>query len=116
VSVNLQLAVNEAAARPGDWVRGRVTATSGGSSRSLEVSLHYREKTDDYSATGRTETVPPLHTGDLTTGQTFDYAIQLPVDALPNFETFNGSLSWVVEARSDQLGRDAVATRPLAVG
>ena len=34
---------------PGDTVRGTVTVTKGGKSRSLEVFLLYREHTDDYN-------------------------------------------------------------------
>lgn len=115
MSVELELSVTDSAVRAGDWVRGRVTVRSGGSSRALTVSLQYRERTSDYGATGRTESVPPLQTGDLTSGQSFDFAIQLPIDALPNYSTVNGSLTWVVEARSDQLGKDAVATSALTV-
>ena len=101
--------------RPGDWVRGQVAVLAGGGSRSLSVSVHFRERTRDYSATAATYGGAPLHEGDLTPGASYDFAVQLPPDALPSFSTANGDLFWEVEARSDELGPDTAVTQRIEV-
>ncbi|MBA2360395.1 MAG: hypothetical protein H0V79_05570 [Actinobacteria bacterium] len=92
---------------PGEVVRGTVVVVEGGSSRTLEVSLNYREQTgDDYEDTPVTRSGGPIHTGDLTTGASYQFEIPLPGDALPNFKSKHGELWWEVDARSDERGRD----------
>jgi hypothetical protein len=100
---------------PGDWVRGRVAVTEGGRSRALKVALHFRERTADYAAVARSEAIEPVHYGELATGQSFDFAIQLPADALPNYRSANGALYWEVELKSDEPGFDTVLTRQIEV-
>jgi hypothetical protein len=100
---------------PGDWVRGRVTVLGGGKSRALTVTLRYRERTDDYSSTAATYEIAPLHVGDLVARARFDYAVQLPADALPGYSSANGELYWEVEARSDELGPDTVTQQRIEV-
>jgi hypothetical protein len=102
--------------RPGEWVRGRVTVLEGGRSRSLSVSLRYRERTRDYSATGRTEGGAEVHSGDLTAGASLPFAIALPADAMPGYTSFNGELYWEVEAKSDEPGPDTVVQHRIEVG
>jgi hypothetical protein len=101
--------------RPGDWVRGRVTVLGGGRSRALKVSLHFRERTEDYSTIGRTEGGAPVHWGELVAGQSFDFAIQLPTDALPSCASANGALYWEVEVKSDEAGFDTTLERRIEV-
>jgi hypothetical protein len=47
--------------------------------------------------------------------ESFNYAVQLPADALPCHSSANGELYWEVEARSDELGPDTVAQQRLEV-
>lgn len=101
--------------RPGDWVRGRVGVLGGGTSRALKVALHFRERTADYSATARTEGAEPIHYGPLAAGESFDFAIQLPPDALPNYESANGALYWELEVKSDEPGFDTRLERRIDV-
>ena len=101
--------------RPGDWVRGRVSVLQGGGSRSLSVSVHFRERTRDYSATGASYGGTPVHEGDLTQGGSFNYAIQLPPDALPSFSSANGELFYEVEAKSDERGPDTRESKRIEV-
>jgi hypothetical protein len=108
MSPALDLSLDARQYRPGDWVRGKVTVTEGGGSRALKVSLHFRERTVDYAAIARTEGGAPVHSGELAAGQSFDFAIQLPSDVLPNYSSSNGALYWEVEAKSDEPGFDTV--------
>jgi hypothetical protein len=101
--------------RPGDWVRGRVSVLGGGGSRSLSVSVHFRERTSDYSSTAATYGGAPLNEGDLTAGAAFDFAVQLPPDALPSVSSANGELFYEVEAKSDEFGLDTKVAQRIEV-
>jgi hypothetical protein len=48
-----------------------------------------------------------LHEGDLTTGTSFEFALTLPPEALPNYKSEHGELYWEVDAKSNEVGRDA---------
>ena len=115
----LRLEIEQPAAggsfRPGEWVRGRVSVLQGGGSRSLSVSVHFRERTRDYSATGASYGGTPVHEGDLAEGASFNYAIQLPPDALPSFSSANGELFYEVEAKSDERGPDTRESKRIEV-
>jgi hypothetical protein len=115
VSLALELTLDDTQLRPGDWVRGKVTAIEGGKSRALKLSVHFRERTADYSATVRTEGGAPIHYGDIAAGESFDFAIQLPADALPSYASANGELYWEVEAKSDESGFDTVLGHRIVV-
>ena len=117
MSPALQLDLEQPAGsfRPGDWVRGRVAVLGGGGSRSLSVAVHFRERTRDYSATAATYGGAPLHEGDLTAGGSFDFAVQLPSDALPSLSSANGELFWEVEVKSDELGPDTTVGQRIEV-
>lgn len=91
---------------PGDAVRGTVIILEGGSSRDLEVLLHYTEETDDYSATAVSVTSGILHAGDLPVGASFGFEVSLPADALPNYRSEHGELYWLLDVKSDERGRD----------
>ena len=56
---------------------GSVLVTEGGGSRALEVALAFHEKSPDYeeTAVSRSQT---LHTGDVQTGQSLAFALELP--------------------------------------
>lgn len=114
MSPALDLTLDEPAGgsfRPSGWVRGRVSVLESERSRSLKVSVHFRERTSDYSATAVSCGGEPVHVGDLVAGTSFEFAIQLPPDALPGYRSDHGELYWEVEARSDKPGRDTVVER-----
>lgn len=104
----LEIQLDTPEVTPGAWVRGRVRALEDLRSRRLLVKAHYWERTGDKSAIGRTVDGPVLHEGDLVGGAVYEFAIQVPPDALPGYRSENGRLSWEVEARSDERGLDSV--------
>jgi hypothetical protein len=99
----------EGSFKPGDWVRGRVNVLEGGKSRELHVEVRFRERTSDYSATPATYGQTELHQGELTAGASFPFAIQLPPDCFPSFQSSNAMLFYEVHARSDERGLDTHA-------
>jgi hypothetical protein len=118
VSPTLRLEVEEPADggfRPGDWVRGRVSVLEGGGSRSLSVYVHFRERSRDYSATPASYGGAPVHQGELPPGASFDFAVQLPPDALPSHSSANGELFYEVEAKSDERGLDTRESQRIEV-
>ena len=50
-----------------------------------------------------------------TAGQSHEFAIQIPADALPTFSSAHGELYWEVEARSDEFGIDTKESRVIDV-
>jgi hypothetical protein len=115
LEITLEAPGGEPQYHPGDWVRGRTTVLGGGKSRALKIALHFRERTADYAATARTEGGAPVHYGELAAGQSFDFAIQLPPEALPNQRSANGALYWEIEVKSDEPGFDTVVERRIDV-
>jgi hypothetical protein len=99
----------------GDTVSGTVRVVEGGRSRSLEVTLNYNEKTEDYGAVATSVSSGPLNTGELTTGMSFGFALALPPDGFPNYRSEHGELFWEVEARSDEPGLDTRERRRIEV-
>jgi hypothetical protein len=113
--IDLVLDTDRLVFRPGEWVRGHVAIIEGGKSRDLNVTVRYRERSPDYSATVAEHTSGSLHTGELTAGQSYDFAAQIPADALPTLSSAHGELYWEVEARSDEFGIDTKASRVIDV-
>lgn len=113
--IDLALETDPPLFHPGEWVRGHVAILEGGKSRDLCVTVRYREKSPDYSATVVETSSGALHTGELTAGETFEFAIQLPADALPTYSSAHGALYWEVEARSDEFGIDTKAAQRIDV-
>lgn len=115
VKLSLELDALDAPDAP---VCGTVLVVEGGSSRSLDIRLLYRE----YRGTAKrptgagVEVREQLHTGDLRTGETHAFCLALPPDAYPDTScAVTGTrMRWEVEARSDQPGRDASVTVALA--
>ncbi len=87
----------------------------GGKSRDLSVRLRYREKSPDYDATVVEHSSGALCTGDLTAGRTYDFAVQIPADALPSYSSLHGDLYWEVEARSNEFGVDTTTAQRIDV-
>jgi hypothetical protein len=100
---------------PGDVVRGTILVRAGGPSRSLSVLLEYHERTREADAIAHQLSTGPIHTGDLTTGQTLTFELALPQNAFPNCESPNGALSWEVDIWSDGRGMDTHERRLLHV-
>lgn len=97
----------------GPVVRGGVRVLEGGSSRSLTVSLQYREQSPDYTHTAVDVPGGVLHTGDLQDGMWFEFAIQMPADALPGQRFRHGETYWQVDVKSDEAGLDTHAVARL---
>lgn len=88
----------------------------GGTSRLLEVTLEFREKTEEeYEATARSLPAGQLHGGDLAAGTSYPFEIALPDDALPSFRSEHGELYWELDVRSDERGRDTHERRRVEV-
>jgi hypothetical protein len=102
-----QLRVERQGYTAGDTVTGSVEVLDGGRSRLLEVSLDYNEKTKDCLDLGTRAGSKRLHEGEVTTGMSFPFALTLPTDALPNYQSAHGELYWEVHFRADQLGHEA---------
>lgn len=99
---------------PGERVTGTILVTAGGGSRALEVTLAFHEKSPDYeeSPFSRYEA---LHTGDVQTGQTLAFALELPADALPGYRSEHGELYWEIDVKSDEMGPDTHLRRRIEV-
>jgi hypothetical protein len=115
VSPRLDLVLPSVVFQPGEWVRGHVAILEGGKSRDLKVIVRFREKTPDYSATVSELPSSDLHTGELTAGASYDFAVQIPAGALPTYSSPHGDLYWEVEARSDEFGIDTKESRVIDV-
>ena len=118
MSPALNLELDEPAAgsfRPGDWVRGRVNVVEGGNSRALTVVVRFLESTADYKATGATYGEAGLHQGELSAGASFTFAIQLPPDCFPSYQSAHGELYYEVQAKSDERGPDTHVERRIGV-
>jgi hypothetical protein len=94
---------------PGERVAGTVLVTEGGGSRTLDVTLGFHEKSPDYEEIPVSQT-QALHTGDLQTGQSLAFALDLPEDALPGHRSEHGELYWELRAPAHR-GRRANRAR-----
>jgi hypothetical protein len=115
MSPQFELQVDREQYSPGETISGTLLVHEGGGSRSLEVLLTYKEKTQDYSAVVSSVSSGPLHTGDLTPGMSFGFALPLPPDALPNLKSEHGELCWQLDAKSDEHGLDTHELRRIEV-
>lgn len=99
---------------PGERVAGSVLVTEGGGSRTLEVVLAFHEKSPDYEETPVSRS-QPLHTGDVQTGQSLAFSLELPADALPGYRSEHGELYWEIDVKSDEMGPDTHLRRRIEV-
>lgn len=106
MSLRLELTLDHDVCAPGDTIHGQIAVMEGGSSKSLEAFLEYREDTDDYSGVATGIPTGILHEGDLVAGTEFHFELSLPADAYPNFSSQHCRLYWQVHVRSDRRGRD----------
>ena len=107
--MKLEVQLHDEPRGQGLWVRGNVRVLEGGRSRSLSVSLQYRERSPAFTHTAIDVAGPVLHTGDLQAGASFEFAIQMPGDALPGQTLAHGETFWQVDAKSDEAGLDTHA-------
>ena len=115
MSPRLALEVDRLDHAAGGEVAGTVVVTEGGRSRRLEVFLLFRERTSDFEHDALRIGSGPLAEGPLEAGRAYRFALGVPTDALPSFASDHGELFWEVDARSDQLGRDAHARQRITV-
>lgn len=98
----------------GEEVSGRVLVLEGGRSRSLSLTLSFRERSPSYLETAFSEG-GVLHEGDLATGQALEFGFTLANDAQPSVRGNHGELFWELEAVSDEPGLDTRASRVVEV-
>ena len=108
----LELDAEQVAA--GEAVTGRVLVLEGGRSRSVTLTVSFRERSPAYLETPSSNSAV-IHEGDLATGQAVEFRLALPADALPNVKGRHGELFWEVEAVSDEPGLDTRVSRRLEV-
>jgi len=114
VSPTFELQLERESYAPGERVTGSVLVTEGGGSRTLGVALEFHEKSPDY------EEVPvsvsqALQAGDVQTGQSLGFALELPADALPGHRSEHGELYWEIDVKSDEMGPDTHVRRRVEV-
>jgi hypothetical protein len=112
VKLAIELEAERVAA--GEEVTGRVLVLEGGRSRSLALTLSFRERSPSYLETPFTEG-GTLHEGDLATGQALEFGFTLPNDAPPSVKGKHGELYWELEAVSDEPGMDTRTSRVVEV-
>ena len=98
----------------GERVSGRVLVLEGGRSRSLTLTLSFRERSPSYLETAFSEG-GVVHEGDLATGQALEFGFVLADDAPPGVKGEHGELFWELEAVSDEPGLDARVSRVLEI-
>jgi hypothetical protein len=111
VSPTLELQLDRERYEPGGTVRGTILVLEGGSSRSLEALLEYKEETEDYLEVASSIRSGLFHESDLATGTSFEFELALPPEALPSYRSEHGELYWEVDAKSNEIGRDTHARR-----
>ena len=114
MSLRLELELERDSFRPGESVAGAVLVAEGGGSRALEAALVLHEKSPDYDEAPVTVS-RELHTGDVQTGQSFDFSLQLPDTAVPGYRSEHGELYWELDVKSDEAGFDTHVRRRIEV-
>lgn len=112
--MKLGLEVDAEQVSPGDEVSGRVLVHEGGRSRSLTLTLSFRERSPSYVETAWSDGAV-IHEGDLSSGQAAEFRFALNHDAPPSVKGKHGELFWELEAVSDEPGLDTRVSRILEV-
>lgn len=115
MSPRFEVELDQESYLPGETVNGSVLVTEGGGSRGLEAVLEYKEEVDDYLEVATSISSGALHSGDLTTGSSFEFELPLPGNALPNYRSEHGELYWELDVRSDESGIDTHERRRIEV-
>jgi len=114
VSPAFELQLERESFAPGERVAGSVLVTEGGGSRALEVVLAFHEKSPHYEETAVSQS-ETLHTGDIQTGETLAFALELPGTAFPAYRSEHGELYWEIDVKSDEMGRDTHLRRRIEI-
>jgi len=112
--VKLAIELDAERVAAGGQVRGRVVVHEGGRSRSLRLSLTFRERSPSFLETPFSHGAV-IHEGDLATGQAVEFRFTLARDSPPSVKGKHGELFWQLEAVSDEPGLDTRAGRRLEV-
>lgn len=112
----LQVQVAPGPFAPGDTVRGQVVVDRDVSARELLVALRYIETSPDYEECAIEVASVPLAQGQVRAGATVEFALDLPVDALPGFRSAHASLHWEVDAWVNKRGLDPHTKVEIDVG
>jgi hypothetical protein len=115
MSPRLEIQLEQERFVPGETVTGTVLILEGGRSRALEITLSFRESTEQGDHTSVSLAGGNLHRGDLATGASYTFAVELPRDALPNYKSKHGELYWELDAHSDEFGIDTHERRRIDV-
>ena len=98
----LDLRLRAYRAAPGETVHGWVAVLQAvPNARSLEAFLRYENVTRDCHPAWEEQT-GPLAERALQAGASFEFALQLPPDAAPGFESEHGKLGWFVDVKVDE--------------
>ena len=112
--MKLAIELDAERAAAGEEVSGRVLVLDGGRSRSLTLTVSFRERSPSFLETPFSDG-GVVHEGDLATGQAVEFRFALPNDALPTVKGRHGELFWELEAVSDEPGLDTRVSRRLEV-
>lgn len=111
----LQVLLGPVPYAPADTVRGQFVVDRDLSAREILVALRYVETSPDYEERAPEVTSVPLAQGQVRAGATLEFALDLAVNALPQFRSGHASLHWEVDAWVNKRGRDPHATLELDV-
>jgi hypothetical protein len=99
---------------PGEQVSGAIRVEEGGESRSLTLTVAFHEETRDYSIVP-VSSDRVVHQGELVTGQTVEFTLDVPTEAPPSVKCENSELWWEVSVHSADPGFDTHVSRRLEV-
>jgi hypothetical protein len=112
--VKLAIALDSEVVAPGKKLTGLVNVLEGGESRSLTLTVSFRERSPAYIAAPFSRS-SVIHEGDLATGQAVTFEYDVPEWALPGVKSEHGELYWELEAVSDEPGLDTHVRRVFQV-
>ena len=98
----------------GEQLSGAIRVEEGGESRLLTLTVAFHEETRDYSVVP-VSSDRVLHEGELVTGQTVEFTLDVPADAPPSYKGEHSELWWEVAVHSADPGFDTRVSRRLEV-
>lgn len=112
MKLDIQLDADRVAA--GQELTGHVLVLEGGPSRSLMLTVSFRERSPGYLSTPFSSS-GVLYEGDLATGQAVEFRYEMADWASPGVKGKHGELFWELEAVSDEPGLDTRVSRVFEV-
>ena len=112
--MRLEIQLDADRASAGEKLSGQINVLEGGPSRSLALTISFRERSPGYEAVPFSDS-GVLHEGDLRAGEAIDFHYSMPDWALPSLKSEHGELYWELEARSDEPGLDTHVRRRIEV-